>query len=186
MSVRVCVCVYVCACVCVCVCMCICVYMHVCVGDFVCTCPCVCALYNAGMYIIFMFFSYRTVYLVKFMSSTSSSRVNSGIEGKAASADTVGKSLDLNSPYVTTQIHIYILTILCCSCLQTITLSSMDKLLRHIEESQLTSDLGGFLPYNHKEWITFRLVSKITPTHTPHVMLHIINALSMYNIAVTS
>ena len=56
-----------------------------------------------------------------------------------------------------------------CFCLQTITLSSMDKLLRHIEESQLTSDLGGFLPYNHNEWITFRLVSDFTPT-IPHTV----------------
>ena len=66
------------------------------------------------------------------------------------------------------------------SCLQTITLSSMDKLLRHIEESQLTSDLGGFLPYNHKEWITFRLVSEITPTQ-PHIMLHCLLVINLVN-----
>ena len=38
-------------------------------------------------------------------------------------------------------------------------LSVVDKLIRHVESSQLTSDLGGFLPYNHEEWIELRLVS---------------------------
>ena len=38
-------------------------------------------------------------------------------------------------------------------------LSVVDKLIRHVESSQLTFDLGGFLPYNHKEWIQLRMVS---------------------------
>ena len=42
---------------------------------------------------------------------------------------------------------------------QTVKLSSVEKLIRHVESSQLTADLGGFLPYNHDEWIKLRLVS---------------------------
>lgn len=51
----------------------------------------------------------------------------------------------------------YHLHILCC-LLQTVKLSSADKLIRYVENSQLTSDLGGFLPYNHEHWLKLRLV----------------------------
>ena len=40
----------------------------------------------------------------------------------------------------------------------TITVSSKDKLSEHISNSQITSDLGGFLPYSHSEWIKLRKV----------------------------
>ena len=139
---------------------------YVCLSSTYVLCVCV-SLSALSMYIISISLSCRTAYPVKFTSSTSSSRASSGIEDRAASAGTVGRRRDLNSPYVTYRTNAHTPCILSCSCLQTITLSSMDKLLRHIEESQLTSDLGGFLPYNHKEWITFRLVSEITPTHSP-------------------
>ena len=60
--------------------------------------------------------------------------------------------------------HIYVHLILCVLfivhfvCSQTIKLSVVEKLIRHVESSQLTSDLGGFLPYNHEQWIKLRLV----------------------------
>lgn len=55
-----------------------------------------------------------------------------------------------------TQVHVHTCT---PTCSQTVMLSVVDKLIRHVESSQLTFDLGGFLPYNHKEWIQLRMVS---------------------------
>jgi len=54
---------------------------------------------------------------------------------------------------------------------QTVMLSVVDKLIRHVESSQLTSDLGGFLPYNHEEWIELRLVSHATSLHEHAIVL---------------
>lgn len=54
---------------------------------------------------------------------------------------------------------------------QTVMLSVVDKLIRHVESSQLTSDLGGFLPYNHEEWIELRLVSYVTSLHEHAIVL---------------
>lgn len=45
-----------------------------------------------------------------------------------------------------------------CLLLQTIMLSDVDKLKRHIDSSQVTFDLGGYLPYNHDDWIKLRWV----------------------------
>jgi len=53
----------------------------------------------------------------------------------------------------------------------TVMLSVVDKLIRHVESSQLTSDLGGFLPYNHEEWIELRLVSHVTSLHEHAIVL---------------
>ena len=55
--------------------------------------------------------------------------------------------------------HMHICTYTVHVHAQTVMLSVVDKLIRHVESSQLTFDLGGFLPYNHKEWIQLRLVS---------------------------
>ena len=41
---------------------------------------------------------------------------------------------------------------------QTVLLASPMKLNRFIEASQLTEDLGGFLPYDHNEWLDVHLV----------------------------
>ncbi|CAI8027448.1 Kalirin, partial [Geodia barretti] len=38
----------------------------------------------------------------------------------------------------------------------TIMLSEVDKLKRHIDPSQVTFDLGGYLPYSHDDWIKLR------------------------------
>ena len=46
--------------------------------------------------------------------------------------------------------------------LQTTLLSSSSKLHQFVEDSQLTQELGGTLPYNHNRWIDTRLVSCIT------------------------
>ncbi len=42
--------------------------------------------------------------------------------------------------------------------IQTIKLSAVEKLTRHVDGSQLTEDLGGFLPYNHTQWLSLRQV----------------------------
>ena len=47
------------------------------------------------------------------------------------------------------------------SLAQTVKLSVVEKLIRHVESSQLTNDLGGFLPYNHDQWIKLRLVGDV-------------------------
>ena len=58
--------------------------------------------------------------------------------------------------------------------IQTVMLSAVEKLIRHVDTRQLTSDLGGFLPYDHEEWIKLRLVchtlhppSSFPFSHTP-------------------
>ena len=48
-----------------------------------------------------------------------------------------------------------------CCFLQTTLLSSSSKLHQFAEESQLTQELGGTLPYDHNRWINTRLVSQI-------------------------
>ena len=42
-------------------------------------------------------------------------------------------------------------------------LSEVDKLKRHIDPSQVTFDLGGYLPYSHDDWIKLRYVSTENP-----------------------
>ena len=39
--------------------------------------------------------------------------------------------------------------------------SSTDELYNHISRDQLTSDIGGKIDYDHKEWIQQRAVSLI-------------------------
>ena len=43
--------------------------------------------------------------------------------------------------------------------MQTMMLADVDKLKRHIDSSQVTFDLGGYLPYNHDDWIKLRWVN---------------------------
>ena len=43
---------------------------------------------------------------------------------------------------------------------QTIKLSAVEKLTRHVDSSQLTNDVGGFLPYRHDQWLSLRQVSR--------------------------
>ena len=47
-----------------------------------------------------------------------------------------------------------------CLFVQSVTVSSLDKLAQYIDPRQLTFDLGGSLPYSHEEWILLRLVSE--------------------------
>lgn len=46
-----------------------------------------------------------------------------------------------------------ILQVVVCSCLE--------ELHQRIDTSQLQSELGGYLPYHHQEWIDTRVVSAI-------------------------
>ena len=41
----------------------------------------------------------------------------------------------------------------------TVVVSSVEKLLHQVAPSQVTTDLGGLLPYDHQKWIKLRLVS---------------------------
>ena len=45
------------------------------------------------------------------------------------------------------------------SLFQTVKVSNIEKLTRYVDGSQLTNDLGGFLPYDHDQWLTLRQVS---------------------------
>jgi hypothetical protein len=43
-------------------------------------------------------------------------------------------------------------------CLQMVILYDADELGRHIDINQLTPELGGFLPFNHIDWVSHQLV----------------------------
>ena len=45
---------------------------------------------------------------------------------------------------------------------QVVHLDNYHGLLQYIDESSLTSDLGGSLVYDHQEWVKYRLVSART------------------------
>ena len=64
---------------------------------------------------------------------------------------------------------------------QTIMISDVDKLKRHIDPSQVTFDLGGYLPYNHEEWIKLRWVGHMT-SHDMGISAIILFAYHMKNI----
>ena len=48
-----------------------------------------------------------------------------------------------------------------CACIQTVKVSGVEKLTRYIDGSQLTSDFGGFLPYDHNQWLSLRQVGVV-------------------------
>ena len=60
-------------------------------------------------------------------------------------------------------------------------ISDVDKLKRHIDPSQVTFDLGGYLPYNHEEWIKLRWVGHMT-SHDMGISAIILFAYHMKNI----
>ena len=45
------------------------------------------------------------------------------------------------------------------TCIQIVKVSSVEKLLRHVDRRQVTVELGGNINYKHDEWLTLRLVS---------------------------
>lgn len=40
----------------------------------------------------------------------------------------------------------------------TTSIATVDKLSQHLDMNQVTTDLGGLLPYNHREWMKMRKV----------------------------
>ena len=44
------------------------------------------------------------------------------------------------------------------TCIQIVKVSSVEKLLRHVDRRQVTVELGGNINYKHDEWLTLRLV----------------------------
>ena len=49
------------------------------------------------------------------------------------------------------------------TCIQIVKVSSVEKLLRHVDRRQVTVELGGNINYKHDEWLTLRLVR--APNH---------------------
>lgn len=65
--------------------------------------------------------------------------------------------------------EVHICLCISCVCLsppQTVKVSSVEKLTRYVEGSQLTSDFGGFLPYDHNQWLSLRQVRMVKLTGT--------------------
>ena len=61
---------------------------------------------------------------------------------------------------VCTCVCVYVCVCTCvCPFSQVVHLDDYHGLLQYIDESSLTSDLGGSLVYDHQEWVKYRLVS---------------------------